>query len=97
MPAAVKEQEQVAVYSQELAPKTFKQIVTPAKPYHYMQRIVGPMAMPDGTITGEQLEAEVMYWLGAGYTLHTAHYYGDHKGQGGEFIGRVVAYHFVKE
>lgn len=83
-------------YVPEPQAKTFKPAATPTKEYHYMQRIVGPMAMPDGTITGEQLEAEVMYWLGSGYALHTTHYYGDHKGSGGEFIGRVVAYHFVK-
>ena len=93
----VKELEAQEQITKSLEGKTFKQTTAPVKEYHYMQRIVGPMAMPDGTITGEQLEAEVMYWLGSGYTLHTTHYYGDHKGQGGEFIGRVVAYHFVKE
>lgn len=76
--------------------KTFKQATVSPAAYHYMQRIVGPMAMPDGTISGDMLDDDVAYWLGNGYKVHTIHYYGDHKGAGGEFIGRVVAYHFVK-
>lgn len=92
MPAVVKELE-----AQETQAKTFKQATPVSDKYHYLQIIVGPIAMPDGTKTQDMLADEITYWLNAGFTLKFEDYLGDHKGAGGEFIGRVHAYHFVKE
>lgn len=78
-------------------PKTFKAATEPRFRYHYLQRVVGPQALPDGTISGDTLDVEVERYLNDGYEISHTEYYGDHKGQGGEFLGRVVAYHFIKD
>lgn len=78
--------------------KTFKVATAAAeKEYHFMQRTVGLNRLPDGTITSDQLDAEVMVWLNGGYLLKEVHYLGQHKGPGGEFLGNTFGYHFVKE
>lgn len=79
-------------------PKTFKQAdTTSQKEYHYMLRAVGPAALPDGTITGDQLDVDVMYWLNRGYRIEAIHLVNTNKGAGGEFQSNVYGYHFVKE
>lgn len=84
---------------QERQAVTFKQAATepPSKEYHFMLRTVGPAALPDGTIMVDMLDADVMYWLNSGYTLFAVHLITTNKGAGGEYLGNVYGYHFVKE
>ena len=79
--------------------RTFKQATPglPQKEYHFMLRTVGPMALPDGTITVDMLDADVMVWLNSGFTLLAVHLVTTNKGAGGEYLGNVFGYHFVKE
>lgn len=67
----------------------------PLPPYHFMLRTVGPNALPDGTITGDDLDLDVIHWLEMGYTLLRVDPIATNKGAGGEFLGNVLGYHFV--
>jgi hypothetical protein len=81
----------------EEQPKTFKEFAEPSgQEYHYLHRTVGPYALPDGTMTGDMLDIEVMNWMGSGYRIHTVHTLGQHKGAGGELLGYVYGFHLVK-
>lgn len=77
--------------------KTFKMVEAPtAQEYHYLHRVVGPTALPDGTLNGDMLDLEVMNWLQAGYTIKEVHFLGQHKGIDGNVHGYVYGYHLVK-
>ena len=79
------------------APKTFKEAVPPTgQQYHYLHRVVGPMALPDGTLNGDMLDLEVMAWLEGGYRIVEVHFLGQHKGTDGNVHGYVYGYHLVK-
>lgn len=93
MPVATKEVEIKTVE----APKTFKMVeAQTAQEYHYLHRVVGPTALPDGTLNGDMLDLEVMNWLQAGYTIKEVHFLGQHKGIDGNVHGYVYGYHLVK-
>ena len=79
--------------------KTFRQAASqpPQREYHFMLRTVGPAALPDGTITVDMLDADVMYWLNSGYRIIAIHHVNTNKGAGGEFLGNVFGYHLVKD
>lgn len=78
--------------------ETFKEMTrSTTKAYHYMQRTVGPMALPDGTVNSDMLDMAVMEWLNGGYTLEAVHYIGEHKDPGGRIIGYMYGYHFVSQ
>lgn len=92
MATAVKE----AVLVEE-APKTFKVAEQPqTQEYHYLHRVVGPQALPDGTLNGDMLDLEVMNWLQGGYRIIEVHYLGQHKGPDNNVYGYVYGYHLVK-
>lgn len=96
MATAVKEAvlEQVKI---EEAPKTFKVAEQPqTQEYHYLHRVVGPMALPDGTLNGDMLDMEVMNWLQSGYKIAAVHFLGQHKGPDNNVYGYVYGYHLVK-
>lgn len=77
-------------------PLTFRTAADrPNPPYHFMLRTVGPHSLPDGTITGDELDADVAQWIEAGYTLLRVDPIATNKGAGGEFLGNVLGYHFV--
>lgn len=80
-------------------PQTFMQGETrdTGPDYHFKIITVGPHALPDGTITGDMADAQVMTWLGSGYKLSAVHYLGKHELPGQGFGGFQFAYHFVKE
>lgn len=79
------------------APKTFKQAAPVAeREYHFMLKVVGPQALPDGTLAGDQLDMAVMEWLNAGYTLFAVHHLGKHT-EASTYRGEVYGYHFIKE
>jgi hypothetical protein len=78
-------------------PKTFKMMeAPPTQEYHYLHRVVGPMALPDGTLNGDMLDLEVMNWLQGGYRIVEVHFLGQHKGVDGNVHGYVYGYHLVK-
>jgi hypothetical protein len=94
MPVATKEP--IKVQTQEL-PKTFKVAdELKAQEYHYLHRVVGPTALPDGTLNGDMLDLEVMNWLQGGYRIQAVHFLGQHKGVDGNVHGYVYGYHLVK-
>lgn len=66
--------------------------------YHYLHRVVGPAARPDGTLNGDMLDLEVMKWLNQGYRILEGgiHFLGPHKGNDGNVWGYVYGYHLVK-
>lgn len=80
------------------APKTFRvaEERPPVQEYHYLHRVVGPMALPDGTLNGDMLDMEVMNWLQGGYRIEAVHFLGQHKGVDGNVHGYVYGYHLVK-
>lgn len=78
-------------------PKTFKVASEPThQMYHYLHRVVGPMALPDGTLNGDMLDLEVMRWTSDGYRIEAVHFLGQHKGDDGNVRGYVYGYHLVK-
>lgn len=94
---AVKEKEAIKAETVGEAPKTFKLAEEPrGQEYHYLHRVVGPMALPDGTLNGDMLDLEVMNWLQGGYRIQAVHYLGQHKGDDGNVRGYVYGYHLVK-
>ena len=79
------------------APKTFKVASEPTgQQYHYLHRIVGPQALPDGTLSGDGLDSAVMEWLQQGYRIQAIHYLGEYKGSDANLRGYVYGYHLVK-
>jgi hypothetical protein len=77
--------------------KTFKMMeASLTQEYHYLHRVVGPMALPDGTLNGDMLDLEVMNWLQGGYRIVEVHFLGQHKGVDGNVHGYVYGYHLVK-
>lgn len=78
-------------------PKTFKLASEPTgQQYHYLHRVVGPTALPDGTLSGDMLDLEVMKHLEDGFRIVEVHYLGTHKGEDGNLKGYVYGYHLVK-
>jgi hypothetical protein len=81
-------------------PKTFR--VAEERPdtrkYHYLQRVVGPMALPDGTLDSFGLDDELDKWLNDGWRLIEGgiHFLGQHKGPDNNVHGYVYGYHLVK-
>lgn len=87
-----------AILEVQDVPQTFKVWEpTPGQEYHYLHRVVGMTALPDGTLTGDMLDLEVMNWLQSGYRIHTIHQLGQHKGEDGNLRGYVYGYHLVKD
>jgi hypothetical protein len=95
---AVATKEQIKMETVGEAPKTFRvaEERPPAQEYHYLHRVVGPMALPDGTLNGDMLDLEVMNWLQGGYRIQSVHFLGQHKGVDGNVHGYVYGYHLVK-
>jgi hypothetical protein len=82
----------------EVQPKTFKAFeeITGSQEYHYLHRVVGPIPLPDGTLSGDMLDLEVMNWLQGGYRIAEVHFLGQHKGVDGNVHGYVYGYHLVR-
>ena len=81
------------------APKTFKVADTLpiGQEYHYLHRVVGVAALPDGTLDSHLLDEAVMEWtIGKGYRIQDVSYLGQHKGDDGNVHGYVYGFHLVK-
>jgi hypothetical protein len=95
---AIATKEEIKITPDNTASKTFKVAEQPTgQEYHYLHRVVGPQALPDGTLNGDMLDLEVMQWTqGKGYRIQAIHFLGQHKGPDNNVHGYVYGYHLVK-